>query len=345
MIKKLIYIIRRRSGASGLLSHLTQDTRPDVSEEKIQDLHDCLDGRPAESVASDYNEYVWNMACELEKDEDIQGLIEEYQLDIQKAKPRRLWNISWGWQTWMKPIGVGALVAATLFFSPIGNVTAPDALLYETQIGTQKNVTLADRSSISLNTDTLVRVIYSETARDIFMDRGEAIFSVEPDKARPFNVHVGDTVVQAIGTEFNIMVDNDDAQRITVSVLEGKVTIHDGDENNTKTVVPVLEAGKAISLVDRYNVTAHQKVNMERIVGWRTGQIVFRNVALVEAVKDHNRYSNIKIILEDESLKTQHISGTFTIGDTDALLFALENLFEIDVDKRKAELRIKSNAT
>src|SRR4029077_19225198 len=70
---------------------------------------------------------------------------------------------------------------------------------YNTKVGELQVVPLGDGSVISLNTDSEVVVRYSEKSRDIELFRGEALFDVAKNKARPFVVHAGDTAVRAVG--------------------------------------------------------------------------------------------------------------------------------------------------
>ena len=57
----------------------------------------------------------------------------------------------------------------------------------------------------------------------LVLERGEIHVQVEHDASRPFDVHVGDTIVQAVGTAFNIEIG--DAKRIELIVTEGKVRV------------------------------------------------------------------------------------------------------------------------
>jgi transmembrane sensor len=93
---------------------------------------------------------------------------------------------------------------------------------FETGIGEQRDVLLADGSRIALNTDTALTMHYSAGSRRIELQRGEALFTVKHDAARPFDVAAGKTLTRALGTEFNV-----DMRRsnVTVSVLEGSVRV------------------------------------------------------------------------------------------------------------------------
>src|ERR1700733_2276159 len=75
-----------------------------------------------------------------------------------------------------------------------------------TAVGQQRNVTLADGSIVTLNTNTIVESDLRRRTREIYLRKGEAHFQVAHDRSRPFLVHAGDAVVRAVGTAFEVRV-------------------------------------------------------------------------------------------------------------------------------------------
>jgi len=65
-------------------------------------------------------------------------------------------------------------------------------------------------------------VDFSQAARNVHLIRGEALFVVERDSARPFTVTAGDTTVRALGTQFNV---RRRAEGADVAVVEGAVQV------------------------------------------------------------------------------------------------------------------------
>src|SRR6185437_5337871 len=68
-----------------------------------------------------------------------------------------------------------------------------------TAVGQQRNITLADGSIVTLNTNTIVETDLRRQLREIYLRKGEAHFQVAHDRSRPFLVHAGDAVVRAVG--------------------------------------------------------------------------------------------------------------------------------------------------
>jgi transmembrane sensor len=91
-----------------------------------------------------------------------------------------------------------------------------------TAVGQQRNVTLADGSVVTLNTNTIVESDLRHRTREIYLLKGEAHFQVAHDRSRPFLVHAGDAVVRAVGTAFEVRVLAD--QHVDVVVNEGRRT-------------------------------------------------------------------------------------------------------------------------
>src|SRR5262249_34373591 len=97
----------------------------------------------------------------------------------------------------------------------------PRGTVYETSVGEHESVALGDGSRVELNTDTSVRVAYTQNERTIWLEKGEAYFDVVHDAARPLVVFVGDRRVTDLGTRFLI---HQDAARLEVAVVEGRVS-------------------------------------------------------------------------------------------------------------------------
>src|SRR5688572_25678682 len=115
-------------------------------------------------------------------------------------------------------------IAATLLVA-IGVVGAHQYLtrnVYQTSIGEQRTINLADGSTLILNADSKVRVRYSEAERTIALEQGQALFKVAKNPSRPFVVHSGEASVRAVGTQFDVYRRSTGT---TVTVVEGKVAV------------------------------------------------------------------------------------------------------------------------
>jgi transmembrane sensor len=194
---------------------------------------------------------------------------------------------------------------------------------YETAVSEQRDVLLADGSRITLNTDTALTVRYTASSRRVDLERGEAIFAVKHDVARPFEVVAGRTVTRALGTEFNVDRRSD---RIRVSVIEGVVRVsaagHDG-AGKVAPLVPALTKGRSAEFQNDDDRIVEAAADLKRIQAWRARRLEFSDTPLPEALEEFNRYSTAHVVIGAEDLNTVRVSGVFRIGDTEGFLFSL----------------------
>jgi transmembrane sensor len=187
---------------------------------------------------------------------------------------------------------------------------------------------------ITLNTDSEVRVRMDRDVRRIWLDRGQAFFSVTPDHARPFEVFANDGVVRAVGTSFDVALGREPGT-VKVTVVEGSVEILPRVESAATASIERV----ASKLVHGQSATYRSGGAVERVtssglasaLAWRDGKMDFDNQRLVDALAEHNRYTNKKIVLGDDTLKELRISGTLRIGDTQGFLFLLKESLGLTV--------------
>ncbi len=194
---------------------------------------------------------------------------------------------------------------------------------YETAVSEQRDVLLADGSRVTLNTDTALRVRYTASSRRVELARGEAIFAVKHDVARPFEVVAGQTVTRALGTEFNVDRRSD---RIRVSVIEGVVRVSAGGNHGAGKItplVPALTKGRSAEFRNDDNRIVEAAADLKRIQAWRARRLEFSDTPLPEALEEFNRYSTAHVVIGAADLNTVRVSGVFRIGDTEGFLFSL----------------------
>jgi transmembrane sensor len=81
---------------------------------------------------------------------------------------------------------------------PQDAVPAVPSTPYSTAVGETRQITLADGTRVTLNTNTRLYVSFSQRAREVMLERGEATFDVaSPATAPPFNVVAGQRTFQA----------------------------------------------------------------------------------------------------------------------------------------------------
>jgi FecR protein len=104
---------------------------------------------------------------------------------------------------------------------------------YVTGIGQYTSIRLADGSSVTLNSQSRLRVRFSGRGRDLMLLEGAALFSVARDASRPFRVHTGATIVEAMGTDFSVWRANGITQ---IAVKRGQVKVFE-NPNQTPLIL------------------------------------------------------------------------------------------------------------
>ncbi|TQV76037.1 DUF4880 domain-containing protein [Exilibacterium tricleocarpae] len=194
---------------------------------------------------------------------------------------------------------------------------------YETGRGDMLSHQLDDGSTITLNTQTSVDVVFSATERRVILRRGEGFFSVAKDPSRPFVVHAAGGTVEAIGTAFNVRRLDD---TVAVTVTEGIVAVSPAEQN--AAVAQRLTANQFLRYGDDLGVPAVRDAQaIAQSLAWRDGKLHFDDTTLEEFLAEVNRYSNNQLMVVDADLKQIRVGGVFTAGDADGIIKALEASF------------------
>ncbi len=233
-------------------------------------------------------------------------------------------------------LAIGGMAAAVL----LAVVARPDLFHNEprdviaTVAGEQRDVTLADGSTVHLNTNTQIAVTMRAASRDITLEKGEALFEVTSDPARPFNVAAGDRRVRVVGTVFNVLRHDG---RITVTVERGKVDVAAAGADASAHL------GPGDQYAAREGVRTYQMAKIDPAIAaaWREGRAVYSNAALSEVASDLSRYYGRPIVVRDPQVASLRFSGILKIEDQLTTVRRLESLLPIVVAENGDEVRLE----
>jgi transmembrane sensor len=224
----------------------------------------------------------------------------------------------------------GALAAALLLvlwhLLPAGSTqsyrTGPDGL---------SRVFLADGSAVTMNANTELRVHFTAARRDVTLLSGEAHFSVTHDVRRPFEVHAGDRIVVAVGTAFDVRLEP--GQDVEVTVTEGRVALLEDHRPPLRTGEPPLKtisAGQdALLTMRRITVERLERAEILQRLRWERRELSFDGQTLSHAVAEFDRYTNHRIVIDDPSIASIEVGGTFRALDAGSFVAALDRAFGI----------------
>ncbi|HUF07961.1 MAG TPA: FecR domain-containing protein [Rhodothermales bacterium] len=239
-----------------------------------------------------------------------------------------------------------AAAATVLVAAVLGGIVflpGDSAIPYRTDLGERRTVTLADGSTVELNTDTELLVEYTDERRRISMARGEAFFEVMEEERRPFVVTAGHGAIRAVGTGFAVRLKS--PELVSVTVTEGIVEVTHSTGNPSGTALPretaeppVLRRGQRAEY-DRAATRIEEvpPAELERTQAWRRGLLVFENASLAEVIAEVNRYTETQLVIADAEIGELRLGGTFKTGRLEALLDVLEKGFGIRVTREQPD--------
>jgi transmembrane sensor len=232
---------------------------------------------------------------------------------------------------------VGAFLAAALacfvVVWPLSRLVTSSEPVFATATGQQQSVKLDDGSVVHLNTQSRMQVEFSGRERGVELLAGEALFDVQREAARPFQVRVGDAVVRALGTQFNI---DRHSGGLTVSVIEGRVEISNGAR-----VTRILSAGEEARIVEHGKIENRKAPNIKRRLAWRERRLEFQEDPLSIVVAEFNRYNRSpRLRIEDASLAARTYTGVFSADDPESLAQVLLEEKDLVVSRMADEIVI-----
>lgn len=258
-----------------------------------------------------------------------------------EARPARLrWNTFWAAHAAMLLLAVtSGLLLWTRYLPGTGSAEQP-VQIYATQVGEVKPLQLVDRSFAHLNTNSLVEIDYRTNERRVRLIKGEALFDVAKDRDRPFVVYAGANTVRAIGTRFAVRISPKDVE---VIVGEGQVELARAATGGSGPVHPVplssLRSQQAARIDadarmgDPVHIDTIDAGELARRLSWATGVLVFDGEPLQKVIEEVSRYTPLRIVIGDPSLRELPVGGRFRVGETQALFDVLENGFGATVTR------------
>lgn len=186
---------------------------------------------------------------------------------------------------------------------------------YDTKVGEQRHIVLPDGSLMFLDTDTHVSFRMRDNLRLTQLRSGRANFRIRPDGNRPFRVEAGQQAVTTPQSRLDIL---HDGHMTSVTLLDGQASIDIGRPGGEQKVS--LRGGERVRISDA--AVARDRPNLSSLLAWQRGQVVFDNSTLKQAAAELNRYSEMKLVVEDPIVASWRVSGVFLVGDNYAFVKA-----------------------
>lgn len=213
---------------------------------------------------------------------------------------------------------------------------------YSTAKGEQRTLTLQDGSRVTLNTQTAIDVLFTETERRIILRGGEIYIETAQEVHRAFRPLVAQSIhgsVTALGTRFSL---RNDADWSYVSLFEGAVDIRSSTNSQASQR---MHAGKQTRFNEASiaNPTALATMAMGHMAPhWINGVLLIDNMPLPDFIAELSRYRPGHISCDNE-LAHLRISGAFPLDNTDAILDSIATSLPVQIQSFTGYwVRIKS---
>lgn len=210
---------------------------------------------------------------------------------------------------------------------------------------------LEDGSIVELNAGTQIEYRFTRNERRLHLLSGAAHFIVAKNPKRPFVVNARGTQLKAIGTAFNVSLQNDSLEvLVTHGIVEIEPPVPSTETTDTRTLAKkrpaLLTAGERskVSLIG----TSVQPVKdvptedtLEEILAWKHQTLEFKAAPVSEIVESFARYNAVSISIDDPAIKDLPLTAKFRSDNIEGFLRLLELTLPIEViEQPSGDLKI-----
>lgn len=178
----------------------------------------------------------------------------------------------------------------------------PDEMIYNTLStprGGQYQLTLSDGTKVWLNAASSIRfpVEFPDDERRVDIT-GEVYFDVAHSEEQTFIVHAGSSVIEDLGTAFNVTA-YEDERSVKTTLVEGIVKVREH----------ILSPGEQAIEDENDHIQILKNVDLDNVVSWKDGFFSFENANLAEIMRVLSRWYNLEVDYENEAGLEKRYSG------------------------------------
>jgi transmembrane sensor len=230
---------------------------------------------------------------------------------------------------------------------------------FSTRNGSKTSLLLPDGTKVWLNAGSKLTYdsSFGKTLREVSLS-GEGYFDVVKNKQQPFIIHASKINIKVLGTEFDVksyptdktteaslirgsieVTFNDQPTKKVILKPNEKIVVDNfkfenhlaqtADNPRSKNTVPAIPKEMAVR-----NLTYENKTGEVIETSWVQNKLVFQDESFEEIAWKLERWYGVTIRFENERLKNDHLTGSFT-NETirqalDALKFTADFDYSID---------------
>ncbi len=201
-------------------------------------------------------------------------------------------------------------------------------------VQTQKNIvidTLPDHSVVTLNKNSSIEYQskFTKGNKRAIKLKGEAFFSVTPDKSKPFIITVNDVEVKVVGTSFNIKTINGQTE---VIVKTGVVQV----TKNGKTIT-LTPQEKLVTKLNETNLTKESTTD-KLFNYYEAKEFVCEDTPLWRLVDVLNEAYDANIVIGRKELRSLLITTTFANEPLDKVLQVIATTFQLNITHKEGQI-------
>jgi transmembrane sensor len=227
---------------------------------------------------------------------------------------------------------------------------------YQNQVTTKNasrtSLTLPDGTLVWLNVNSQLHYAdgFAQGNRMVNL-KGEAYFEVAADAEHPFRVQTDMMDIQVLGTAFNVKAYPGDHQA-AATLISGEIIVSLEAQGEKKIALSPKEKltvweyplkGDAGTATLKYQVAAiGQEADTEVLeTAWMRNRLAFRQEPFEKLATQLERWYNVKIVFENNTLKQQQFSGNFEKETITEAMKALSMVIPFQYTQRGDTLFIK----
>jgi transmembrane sensor len=229
----------------------------------------------------------------------------------------------WSW----RPIGIAAsiLLVSIVSYWVFNRANTTENLSLTTKFNAQ-NIQLADGSKINLNQNSSLHYPKEFRGKERKVKlKGEAFFNIQRNPEKPFIIEANLLNIKVLGTSFNVISHTD---FVKVSVKSGRVEV----KKSAKDFV-VLKAGQEVIYNTKSDSLIVNSIVDLNVFSHYNKVFAFDNTSLTDVAKTISNSYQVKIDIEDESLKKLKLTTKFENQNLDHVLAIITETLLLDIQK------------
>ncbi|WP_336334372.1 FecR family protein [Pseudomonas putida] len=188
-----------------------------------------------------------------------------------------------------------------------------------TAVGERRIARLPDGSMVEMAGHTAMNLDFSPARRVVELLHGQAFFMVRPSSVGPFTVVSQAGELRCGEAEFSLSCQGDAAQ---VAVHRQRVQVIAATQQT--------ELGEGLALRFSPRSTGDiQRAELEQILAWRSGRLVFFNEPLQTVVEELQRWREGRIFIMDKQLAARRVSLILNLEQPEQMLDVLSRALAV----------------